>query len=143
MAQASQTKKIALSQRKIKWPAPPKKLRAAAKKYWTLITDELNPDVYERTDHLLLCDYCQAMAMKDAAVAAWEKSGSPFVEETSRGGSKQHPMLVTIDRRQGAINMLATKLRLAPSSRYSGWKTAGMRGKRKTTARSGMMYDDE
>lgn len=91
---------------------PPASLTPAARRVWRSTLASLVPDYFRPHDAPLLSSYCEACAMN--AQAARTLAAEGLIKAGER-----HPAFVIFTASGATMACLATKLRLAPSSRMS------------------------
>lgn len=84
---------------------------------WVGIVDSLPADYFRPGDVSLLAAYCVASAFYKEAAKQLQRDG--IVLEMDNGRKYAHPAKDILTSQASAMAQMATKLRLAPSSRYT------------------------
>jgi|SRR5690606_17158381 len=96
---------------------PHHSLTEQQRKLWQEIVDSLPADFFRPGDVPLLAAYCKAWSFYLLACAEIEANGVTLQDE--RGKRFANPAQQMVVTQASAMAQLATKLRLAPSSRYT------------------------
>ncbi len=119
-------------------PQPESGMTPAAKKVWRRIVDELPADYFRPADLPLLRAYCESYSTHLQASKNLKKDG--HVIEGNQG-PKRNPWFDVQKEAASTMATLATKLRLCPNARISGWKAETETKQKPKSKRGGLMFN--